>query len=86
MGTIIDKYLDRIIDSANRGGVYAFRGQRKAQWPLHSGATRRLEREHGAQILDDPEFNELYVSYHRDVLIEPARTRGYGIEAGERPQ
>ena len=32
--------------------------------------------------MDDPEFNELYVSYHRDVLIEPARTRGYGIEAG----
>ena len=82
MGTILDKYLDRIIDSVNRAGVYAYRGQRKAQWPLHSGATRRLVREHGAQILGDPEFSELYVSYHRDVLIEPARTRGYGIEAG----
>ena len=32
--------------------------------------------------MDDPEFAELYVNYHRDVLIEPARTRGYGIEAG----
>ena len=82
MGTIIDKYLDRIIGSANRGGVYAYRGQRKARWPLHSGATRRLVREHGEQILGDPEFTELYLSYHRDVLIEPARTRGYGIEAG----
>ena len=82
MSTIIDKYLDRIVRSADRGGVYAYRGQRKARWPLHSGATRRLIREHGEQILEDPEFAELYVSYHRDVLIEPSRTRGYGIEAG----
>ena len=52
MGTIIDKYLDRIVHSTNRDGVYAYRGQRKAQWPLHSGATRRLIREHGELILE----------------------------------
>ncbi len=82
MGTILDKYLDRIVRSAKSGGVYAYRGQRKAKWLLHSGATRRLIREHGEQILGDPEFTALYLNYHRDVLIEPARTRGYGIEAG----
>ena len=82
MGTIIDKYLDRIVHSANRDGVYAYRGQREAQWPLHSGATRRLIREHGELILEDPEYADFYLSYHRDILVEPARTRGYGIEAG----
>ena len=50
MGTIIDKYLERIIRSANGDGVYAYRGQRKAHWLLHSGATRRLIREHGAGL------------------------------------
>ena len=82
MGTIIDKYLDRIVHSANRDGVHAYRGQRKARWPLHSGATRRLIRDHGEQILEDPEYADLYLNYHRDFLIEPARTRGYGIEVG----
>ena len=82
MGTIIDKYLERIVRSANGDGVYAYRGQRKAHWLLHSGATRRLIREHGEHILEDPEYSDLYLNYHRDVLIEPARTRGYGIEAG----
>ena len=82
MGTIIDKYLDRIVHSTNRDGVYAYRGQSEAQWPLHSGATRRLIREHGELILGDPEYADHYLSYHRDILVEPARTRGYGIEAG----
>ena len=82
MATIIDKYLDRIVHSTNRDGVYAYRGQREAQWPLHSGATRRLIREHGELILEDPEYADFYLSYHRDNLVEPARTRGYGIEAG----
>ena len=50
VGTIIDKYLERIIRSANGDGVYAYRGQRKAHWLLHSGATRRLIREHGAGL------------------------------------
>ena len=82
MGTIIDKYLDRIVNFSNREGVYAYRGQRKAQWPLHSGATRRLIREHGELIIEDPGYADFYLNYHRDMLIEPARTRGYGIEAG----
>ena len=32
--------------------------------------------------MEDPEFAAMYLRYHRDTLIEPARTRGYGIEAG----
>ena len=82
MSTTIEKYLDRIVHAGNGDGVYAYRGQRKAQWPLHSGATRRLIREHGELILEDPEYADSYLNYHRDILIEPARTRGYGIEAG----
>lgn len=82
MGTIVDKYLDRIVQFAARGGVWAYRGQRKAEWLLNSGATRRLMREHGDSIVEDPEFRDLFLNYHRDVLLEPARTRGYGIESG----
>ena len=82
MGTTIEKYLPRIVHAGNGDSIYAYRGQRKAQWPLHSGATRRLIREHGELILEDPEYADSYLNYHRDVLVEPARTRGYGIEAG----
>ena len=82
MSTIVDKYLDRIVQFAENGGVWAYRGQSDAEWLLHSGATRRLIREHGDVILQDPEYQDLFLKYHRDVLLEPARTRGYGIESG----
>lgn len=82
MGTIVDKYLDRIIEIAESGDVWAYRGQQNAEWMLHSGATRRLMREYGDPILQDPEFQDLFLNYHRDVLLAPARTRGYGIESG----
>ena len=31
-----------------------------------------------------PEFSQLYVKYHREILVEPARTRGFGNELGHR--
>ena len=78
----MQKYLDWILGAAREDGIYAYRGQRVADWGLTSAATRRLIREHGPDIVQDPEFPNLYVGYHRTTLIEPARTQGHGSEAG----
>ena len=80
----IDSFLVRIREIADPSGIYAYRGQRNAEWQLRSGATRRLVGEHGETILEDSEFPELYVSYHRDTLMEPARARGYDLDSGRR--
>ena len=37
-------------------------------------------REAGSEIQTEPRFPQMYISYHRDTLIEPARTLGFGIE------
>ena len=36
----------------------------------------------GNEIQAEPRFPHMYISYHRDTLIEPARTQGFGIEDG----
>ena len=84
MSSTIDKYLVQIQDATKSVGIYAYRGQEDSEWRLHSGATRRLIEEHGGDIVRDPDFPELYVDYHREALIEPARTRGFGSELGRR--
>ena len=78
----LDYYLAEITKMANPSGIYAYRGQSNAQWLLQSGATRRLAEEYGISITADPEFPELYVNYHRDTLMDPARARGYGSDSG----
>ena len=57
---------------------------KNSEWELHSAATRRLIDEHGLDIVRDPDFPQLYINYHRETLIEPARTRGFGSESGRR--
>lgn len=84
MALAIEKYLIQIQDVTKTAGIYAYRGQQDSQWALHSAATRRLIEEYGEAIVGDPEFQNLYINYHRDVLIEPARTRGFGSEPGRR--
>ena len=84
MALAIEKYLAQIQDLSKAPGVYAYRGQHDSQWSLYSAATRRLIEEHGEGIVADPEFQQLYIDYHREVLIEPARTRGFGSEPGRR--
>ena len=85
MTSTIDKYLVQIQEATRTiAGTYAYRGQQDARWPLHSAATRRLIEEHGDGIMVDPDFPQLYFSYHRETLIEPARTRGFGTEPGHR--
>ena len=82
MSTVIGKYLDKILNASDEARIYAYRGQRNADWALHSGATRRLIDEYGDGVVFDQEFSEKYVDYHTFNLINPARTSGYGIEDG----
>ena len=84
MTSTFEKYLAQIREATITTGAYAYRGQECSQWPLRSGATRRLIAEHGTDIVQDPDFQQLYTDYHRNTLIEPARTQGFGFEAGRR--
>ena len=80
----LESYLTRIkyITDELGVGTYAFRGQGNAHWPLHSAATRRLRRNRGEGVQNSPEFTNLYLDYHKTTLIAPARTQGFGFEAG----
>ena len=82
MATNLENYLVQIQDATQITGIYAYRGQQDSQWPLHSAATRRLINEHGSDVVRDQDFPELYVDYHRETLVEPARTRGFGFQSG----
>ena len=80
----LDSYLSKISDTTYKIGVghYAFRGQSNTNWPIHSGATRRLRKQLGEGVHLRPEFPNLYLDYHQSTLIAPARTQGLGVEAG----
>ena len=82
MAFVLEKYLQQIRDATSKPGVYAYRGQSRAEWPLHSAATRRLAKSLGHDALNAPGFSKVYIDYHRETLISPARTRGFGVESG----
>lgn len=82
MGSSLEKYLQQIRDATSKPGVYAYRGQSSAEWSLHSAATRRLTENLGDGALIAPEFSKVYIDYHRETLVDAARTRGFGIETG----
>ncbi len=82
MSGTIENYLVKIREATTRPGVYAYRGQEKFQWPLHSAATRRLIKEHSEKVLRRADFSNLYSGYHRETLVEPARARGFDVEQG----
>lgn len=84
MATTIEKYLTEIIGATQETGIYAYRGQSDSHWALHSSATVRLMDQYGDDILLDPDFQELYINYHVETLIEPARALGFGSESGRR--
>lgn len=84
MSGIIEKYLTMIREATSRPGIYAYRGQKNSQWALHSAATRRLINEYGSQVLGYPDFCAIYLKYHRNRLIEPARARGFDGEHGRK--
>ncbi|RKU07483.1 hypothetical protein C6503_24710 [Candidatus Poribacteria bacterium] len=78
--TIIDeKYLNEISKFISG---YAFRGQANNNWQLHSGATRRLIKHYHENIIQAPDFPQIYANYHSDVLIKPAQTNGFDIDDG----
>ena len=83
MSTVLERYIAKIHEVTSVSGRYAYRGQERAVWPLHSAATRRLIKKYGEDSLKNSDFPRRYVYYHRDVLIEPARLRGFGIEEGQ---
>ena len=84
MTSTIDKYIVQIADVAKAAGMCAYRGQQDSEWPLYSAATRRLIEEHGKEVVLDPDFPTLYINYHCEVLVEPARMRGFGFRSGRR--
>ena len=82
MAAALERYLHKIREVTSKPGEYAFRGQPNAEWPLHSAATRRLLVHLGDHSLNNPRFTKVYADYHRESLVEPARTRGFGVESG----
>ena len=79
MTRIEEKFLGRL----NRfHAAFAFRGQEDASWELHSSAVRRLIKDTNRFALNTTRFRRIYETYHRDELIEPARTAGFDIEEG----
>ena len=82
MASVLEKYLQQTRDATSKPGIYAYRGQSKGEWPLHSAATRRLTKSLGDSSLNAPEFPTVYIDYHRETLVDPARTRGFGVDAG----
>lgn len=78
--TIIDeKYLSKISEFPSGS---AFRGQADSNWKLHSGATRRLIKHYHENITQAPNFSQIYMNYHSNMLIKPARTNGFDIDDG----
>ena len=78
--TVIDeKYLSKINEFPSGS---AFRGQAKSRWLLHSGATRRLIKYYPENVTQNSSFSQIYVNYHRAVLINPACTNGFDIDDG----
>ena len=82
MAFVLEKYLQQIRDATSGPGVYAYRGQSREEWPLQSAATRRLAKSLGNSDLHAPWFSKAYIDYHRETLIGPALTRGFGVENG----
>ncbi len=85
MKKTLTNYLEEISEKTSVSGLYAFRGQGKGDWLLCSGATRRLLSHYQVKAESEvPNFQTRYIDYHRHVLIEPARTNGWGLEEGRR--
>ena len=76
MGQILEKYMRLIHEAVPDTGTHVFRGQRNAEWPLQSGASRRLAIDGVSE--NDPHFLEEYLEYHRDLLDRARRVAPYG--------
>ena len=83
MSKSVSDYLAEICGSPSAAAVYAYRGQENSSWPLRSAAARRLLSHYRVNSESRvTSFPELHVEYHKNVLIDPARTRGFGLDNG----
>lgn len=80
----VDKYIDLIRSATDRPGKFAYRGQNNSNWNLNSSAERRLRKFSISNFENKKDFSKIYLKYHEDILIEPARHRGFGVENGRR--
>jgi FRG domain len=60
------------------GGLTAWRGQADIDWPLHSGAHRRLLHAPQGWVLDDSDTLERALVEYEDKLLNSARMAGHG--------
>ena len=80
MGDHINEFLAEL--SRFRSG-FAYRGQKNKKWELESSALRRMRQlDVAPYVLDSRRSQKALLAYHRDELLDPARTAGFGIEDG----
>ena len=72
---LVSKYIERIRGTGRSLDTLVFRGQKKAKWPLRSGAMRRLGAD-GIQA-GGPEFLAEYLDYHGSLLDRARRVMPY---------
>ena len=87
MTAIETKYLAKIAEATPRAARLAFRGLKDSTWNVLSGATLRLLKELRSENPNNyersPAFGRMYLSYHRAVLVEAARSYGFDVSGGQ---
>ena len=75
-------FLSRITDLPS---TCVFRGHADSSWKLQSAATRRLIDffDGDESIIEKAIFSDMHWVYHRSVLLEPARSNGFGNTNGQ---
>ncbi len=82
MSVVERAYLSRVREFH---GECAFRGQADSSWDLHSAATRRLISYFNGdeKVTKTSQYPRTFATYHRTILVEPARLQGLGNDAGQ---
>lgn len=75
MSEALQQYLEAIKKATKTPGIYAYRGHKKDHYKLRSSAVRRLIEQYGERVLEKSDFPHLYLNYHKERLLQPARAR-----------
>ena len=75
--------LQELQELTGSEGNYAYRGQENAKWEVESGAFRRLDPRLNFENIHPVDAQEIFISFHEEELLEPARMDGYGVEEGQ---
>lgn len=81
MPKLVAKYIEDIRSLTSDPGIYAYRGQEDAKWPVESSASRRIRNTWGTLPNNLPDI-ETFIRYHENELLAPARMDGYGTKDG----